>query len=85
MRSRVGVPAHDGHARLGDAEFRAYHVHDALEAGGEVEKADAVFRAVPAQFLDPGVSRSVRERFRLVVRGDDVVHGGNGAFRVTPG
>ena len=25
VRSRVGGPAHDGHARLGDAEFRAYH------------------------------------------------------------
>ena len=67
------------------AEFRSYHMHDALEPGGDIEKADAVFGAVPAQFPDHGVSRSVRERFRLVVRGNDVVHGGKGTFRVTHG
>ena len=85
VRGRMGVSAYDGHARLGDAEFRSYHMHDALEPGGDIEKADAVFGAVPAQFPDHGVSRSVRERFRLVVRGNDVVHGGKGTFRVTHG
>ena len=81
----VAVATDNRHARLGDAEFRSYHMHDALEPGGDIEKADAVFGAVPAQFPDHGVSRSVRERFRLVVRGNDVVHGGKGTFRVTHG
>ena len=81
----MGVSAYDSHARLSDAEFRPYHMHDALEPGREVEKADAVFSAVPAQFPDHGVSRGVRERFRLVVCGNDVVHSGKGAFRVAHG
>lgn len=64
-------------------ELRPYHVHDALKARRKIKEADAVFRAVPAEFPDHGVRRGVRERFRLVVRGNDVVHGGEGAFRMT--
>ncbi len=45
----VRVAADDGHARLGDAEFGADDVHDALLARVDVVKLDAEVGAVLAQ------------------------------------
>jgi len=61
MRRGVAVAADDGHARLGDAEFRADHVHDAAVRAAEVEQFDAEGGRVLAQL------RHLRLRFRVRV------------------
>ena len=72
----------DGGAGLGDSLLGADDVDDALLAGGEVEKGDAVFGAILPERLDHGVCEVVAERFDAFVGGDDVIDCGESAFRV---
>ena len=46
MGGGVAVAANDGHARLGQAQFRTDDVHHALVVAVQTEKADAVITAV---------------------------------------
>ena len=52
MRAGVAVAADDGHARLGESEFGADDVHDALVGRVHVEQRDAEFLAILLQRLD---------------------------------
>ena len=52
VRGGVRVAADDRHARLGDAELGADHVHDALAVGAERVDGDAELRAVALERLD---------------------------------
>ena len=79
MGRGVRVAAGDRGAGLGDALLGANDVDDALLAGGEVEKSDAVFRAIRAQGLDHGIREFVAEWLGAFVRGHDVVHRGKSA------
>ena len=78
----VGVTAGNRGAGLGDALLGTDDVDDALLAGGEIKKGDAIFRAVLAERLDHGVGEIVAERLDAFVGRNDVVHGGEGAVRV---
>ena len=52
MRAGVAVAADDSHARLGESEFGADDVHDALVGRIHVEQGDAKFLAILLQGLD---------------------------------
>ena len=76
--ARVAVAADDRHPRLGEAELRADHVHDALVEVAERVQPDAELLAVPAQRLDLGARDRVRDRLVPVEGGDVVVLGRQG-------
>ena len=61
VRGGVRVAAHDRHARLGDAELRADHVHDPLMLGAERVDRDPELRA-----LCSSVSTWMRESSSLI-------------------
>ncbi len=80
----VGIPAGDGHARLGEPHFGPHDMHDALVARLEIEEVNAELADV---FLDGPhhlLGLSVREGPGLALGGHDVVHGGEGAGRGRP-
>ena len=56
------VAADDRHARLGDAQLRADHVHDALALGAERVERDAELLAVALQRLDLHARELVRDQ-----------------------
>ena len=60
VRGRVGVAAHDRHARLGEAELRADDVHDALVEVAHRVDPDAELLGVAAQRLDLQCARPGR-------------------------
>ena len=66
VRRGVRVAADNGHARLGDAQFRPNHVHDALLARVHVVELDAKVGAIVAQRSD--------------LRGGDLVENVQAAF-----
>ena len=76
VRRRVGVAAHDRHARLGEAELRADDVHDALVEVAHRVQADAELLALRAQRLDLRARDRVGDRLVEVGRRDVVVLGG---------
>ena len=82
VRGGVGVAAGDRGAGLGDSLLGADDVDNALLAGGEVEKGDAVFRAVLAERFDHGIGEIVTERLHALVGRHDVIDGGEGAVRI---
>ena len=72
VRGRVAVAAHDGHARLREAELRPDDVHDPLApAAGRVER-DAELGAVPLERLELRFREQIRDR--PLLRGHVVVH-----------
>src|SRR6185503_14961986 len=72
VRGGVAVAAHDGHARLGEAELRPDDVHDPLPpAAGRVER-DAELGAVPLERLELRLREQIRDR--PLLRGHVVVH-----------
>ncbi len=91
VRRGVRVAADDRHARLGEAELRADHVHDALPGVAHRVQPDAELGRVLAQRLDlrPGDrvrDRAVRAGQRHARAGDAgrrnvVVLGGDGQVR----
>ena len=60
--ARVAVAADDGHARLGEAQLGADHVHDALALAAQGVEGDAELAAVLLEGLDLGRRLGVRER-----------------------
>ena len=68
----VGVAADDRHARLGQAELRADHVHDPVAAVPERIQADAELGAVAVERLE----LRLRELVGIARAGGDVVVGG---------
>ena len=76
VRGGVAVAADDGHARLGEAQLRADHVHDALLGVAHRKDRDAELLAVAAQGLDLGAAHRVGDRAGR--GGDVVVLGGEG-------
>ena len=71
MRAGVRVAADDGHARLGRAQLRPDHVHDALRGVLHVKKLHAEVRAVLAQRLHLSIRNLVGDH-------EPVVHAGRG-------
>ena len=81
VRGGVRVAAHDRHARLGDAELGADHVHDPLVRGAERVQRDAELRAVALERLDLDAGELVADlgRHGCAVGGDVVVDRGQRA------
>ena len=77
----VRVAAHDGHARLGDAELGADHVDDALAVGAERVNGDAELLAVALERFHLHAGELVLDprRDRRAVGGGVVVGGGERA------
>ncbi len=82
VRRGVRVAADDGHARLGEAQLRADHVHDALLARVHVVELDAELGAVLAQRGDlrgrdlvDDVEPALDGRGHVVVHGRDAAIG----------
>ena len=74
-RGGVAVPTDDGHAWLGQAELRAYDVHDALVAVAHRGQPDAELGGVAAQRLHLGAADRVGDQGEDVQRRDVVVLG----------
>ena len=77
VRGGVTVAAHDGHARLGQAELRPDDVHDALFDVAHRVQPDAELLAVAPQRLDLGARDRVGDRLVDVDRRHVVVLGGD--------
>ena len=73
----VGVAAHDGHARLGEALLGADHMHDALLGVAHREVGDPELVGVAAQGLHLGAADLVGDGLVDVGGGDVVVLGGH--------
>ena len=78
----VGVAAGDGHARLGEAQLRGDHVHDALTATAEAMQGDAVLSAVGLKRGEHLLGQRVGEGPCLGGGGHDVIHRGHRALGV---
>ncbi len=86
VRGGVTVAADDGHAGLGEAEFRADDVNNASVRAGHAVQGDAEFSGVGLHLLDLGGGQGVCNRCKAptalvgVGRGgrDGVVHRGDG-------
>ena len=74
----MAVAADDGHARLGEAELGADHVHDALVAVAHGEQPDPELPGVAAERVDLLPADRVGDRLVDVERRDVVVLGGDG-------
>ena len=74
VRARVAVAAHDCHAGLGEPEFRADDVHDALFGRVNVKQLDAKLFAVAAQCFDLIGRDRVGDRQTAIGRRHVVVH-----------
>ncbi len=81
----VAVAAGDGHAGLGESQFGADHVDDALVVMREVVERHAEVAAVAFERAHHGLGHGVAERAGGVARGDDVIDGREGAVRVADG
>ena len=81
VRGGVAVAADDRHARLGDSQFRADHVHDALIGITQIEQAHAELEAVVAERVDLLLRDRIGDRKPPVGRGDVVVGCGEGGIR----
>ena len=84
VRAGVAVAAHDGHAGLRGAEFRADDVHDAAPRVAHAEQLDAEFGGVAlelAHLLGGGVhlDRHIAEHL-FGAGGRRVIHGGERAI-----
>ena len=78
----MGIPAGDGHARLGEAQFGGDHMDDALTAAADAMEANAVLGAVGLQGGQHFLGQRISKRPRLGGGGHDVIDGGHGALRV---
>ena len=65
VRARVRVAAHDGHAGLGQAEFRADDVDDALAGRSDAVERDPELGAVRFELADLGGGHAGRAIGRL--------------------
>ncbi len=74
MGGGVGVAAHDHHARLGEAQLGADHVHDSLQWRPEIEQLQPEVPRVYRQRLELPRGNRIGDRRRAVPRGDVVVH-----------
>ena len=74
----VAVAAHDGHARQGQAQFRADDVDDALVGVAHGELGDVERRGVLAQHLDLTAGDGIGDGLVGGLGGDVVVLGGHG-------
>ncbi len=74
VRRGVAVAADNRAARLGDAEFRADDVHDALIAAAHVEQVDAKFLAIARQRVELRGGVGIGHGDVAVFRRDGVVH-----------
>ena len=85
----MGIPAHDGHARLGRAQLRSHHVDDAALVGIEAVQRNAELAAVVAHGVDLLARGRVLVRQGTVgvgrQRGRGVVERGKGALRAAHG
>jgi flp pilus assembly protein tadG len=81
MGGRVGVPAHDGHARLREAQLRADGVNDALIGVAQGMQAHAELGAVRTQCLDLSAAGDIGDGQVDVERGGVVVLGGQSQVR----
>ena len=74
----VGIAADDGLAGLGDAEFGADDVDDALMLAVHVEEADAEFAAVALEGFELELGVVVEDGEGAVGGGDGMIHDGEG-------
>ena len=79
MGRSVRVAARDRRAGLRDPLFGADDVDNALLAARKIEKFDSGVRAVFPQRLDHGIGKVVAEWLFAFIRGDNVIHGREGA------
>ena len=88
VRGGVAVAADDGQAGLGDAQFGADDVHDALIAAGHIEQRDAVMGAVVRQGLELQAGVHVEDGQIAILGGHGMVHHREsqvGAAHLAPG
>ena len=78
MRAGVTVAAHDGHARLGQAQLGPDDVHDALQRAEAILEADAELLAVALERVELLLGDGVGHRLVERPRGRVVVHRGDG-------
>ena len=78
MRGGVAVAADDGHAGLREAEFRPYHVDDALLRVVEIVEVNAELPAVGAERVDLLLGHRIEDRQAAVGGGHVMVGGGHG-------
>jgi hypothetical protein len=74
VRGRVRVAAHDHHARLGEAQLGADHVHDSLLRRPEVEQLQPEVPRVHRERLELPCGNRIGDRRRAVSGGDVVIH-----------
>ncbi len=82
VRAGVAVAADDRHARLGQSEFWADDVHDALVCGVDVEERNAELLAVFLQRFDLLSGNGVRDRRAARFGGNVVIDRRHGAQRL---
>jgi len=81
----VGIAADNSLAGLGDAEFRAYDVDDALMLAVHVEEADSEFAAVALEGFELEASGVIENAEGAVGGGDGMVHDGEGKIGTADG
>ncbi len=81
----VGIATDDGLARLGDAEFGADDVDDALVLAVHVKEPDAEFAAVALEGFELEFGVVVEDGESAVSGGDGVVHDGEGEVGAADG
>ena len=81
----VGIAANDGLAWLGDAEFGADDVDDALVLAVHVEEANAEFVAVALEGFELELGVVVEDGEGAIGGGDGMVHDGEGEVGAADG
>ena len=85
MRAGMGVAAHDGHARLGQAQLRPDDMDDALARIADAVEGDPELATVRVQLLHLGGRLLVEEWETAGGRGHGMISGGDGPFGMPNG